>query len=190
MMNELVTVSGVVEYITYRNIENGYTVLEFSCDGDLFTATGNVGDLYCGEKVTFTGYWSVHQTFGKQLKIEACSREMPETAADMLSYLSSGIIKGIKEKTAQKIVERFGEDTFYIIETHPERLAEIKGISKDRAKEISEEFRRRAAEREALISLEKYGMTTAECLRVFKVYGPRSVDTVENNPYLLCSEGI
>lgn len=190
MMNELVTVSGVVEYITYQNIENGYTVLEFSCDGDLFTATGNVGDLYCGEKVTFTGYWTVHQTFGKQLKIEACSREMPQTAADMLSYLSSGIVKGVKEKTAQKIVERFGEDTFYIIETHPERLAEIKGISKDRAKEISEEFRRRAAEREALISLEKYGMTTAECLRVFKIYGSRSVDTVENNPYLLCSEGI
>lgn len=190
MMDDLVTVSGVVEYITYQNTENGYTVLEFSCDGDLFTATGNVGDLYCGEKVTFTGRWMVHQTFGKQLKIEACSREMPETAADMLSYLSSGIVKGVKEKTAQKIVERFGEDTFYIIETHPERLAEIKGISRERAKEISEEFRRRAAEREALISLEKYGMTTAECLRVFKIYGSRSVETVESNPYLLCSEGV
>lgn len=189
-MDELVTVTGVVEYITFQNIENGYTVLEFSSDGELFTATGNVSDLYCGEKVTFTGRWTVHPTFGKQLKIELCQREMPETAADMLSYLSSGIIKGVKEKTAQKIVERFGEDTFYIIENHYERLAEIKGISRDRAREIATEFKRRAAEREALISLEKYGMTTAECLRVFKVYGPRSVETVENNPYLLCSEGI
>lgn len=189
-MEELVTVTGVVEYITYRNSENGYTVLEFSSDGELFTATGNVGELYCGERVTFTGKWMVHPTFGKQLKIEGSRREMPETAADMLSYLSSGIIKGVKERTAQKIVERFGEETFSIIENAPLRLAEIKGISKDRAREIADEFKKRAAEREALISLERYGMTTAECLRVFKVFGPRSVDTVERNPYILCSEGI
>ena len=189
-MDELVTVTGVVEYITFQNIENGYTVLEFSSDGELFTAAGNVSDLYCGEKVTLTGTWTVHPTFGKQLRIEMCHREMPETAADMLSYLSSGIIKGVKEKTAQKIVERFGEDTFYILENHCERLAEIKGISRERAREISSEFRRRAAEREAMISLEKYGMTTAECLRVFKVYGQRAVETVERNPYLLCNDGI
>lgn len=189
-MEDLVTVTGTVEFVTFRNSENGYTVLEFSSDGELFTATGNVGDLYCGEKVTFSGKWQVHPTFGKQLKIEGCQREMPETAADMLSYLSSGIIKGVKEKTAQKIVERFGEDTFSIIENTPLRLAEIKGISRERAKEISEEFRKRAAEREALISLEKYGITTAECLRVFKIFGKNSVATVERNPYLLCGEGI
>ncbi len=189
-MDELVTITGTVEYITFRNNENGYTVLEFSSGGELYTATGNVGDLYCGEKVTFTGTWSVHPTFGKQLKIDSCCREMPETAADMLAYLSSGIIKGIKEKTAGKIVERFGEETFSVIENCPERLAEIKGISKDRAREISTEFKKRAAEREALIALEKYGMTTAECLRVFKIFGKMSVANVERNPYLLCSEGI
>lgn len=187
-MEELVTVTGVVEYITYQNTENGYTVLEFSSDGELFTATGNIGDLYSGEKVTFTGKWMVHPTFGKQLKIEGCVREMPETAADMLSYLSSGIIKGIREKTAQKIVERFGEDTFDVIENAPMRLVEIKGISRDRAREISDEFKKRAAEREALIALEKYGLSTAECLRVFKVFGSRSVETIERNPYMLCSE--
>ena len=189
-MEDLVTITGTVEYITFRNEENGYTVLDFSSDGELFTATGNVGELYCGERVSFIGKWSVHPTFGKQFKIEGCQREMPETAADMLSYLSSGIIKGVKEKTAQKIVERFGEDTFSIIENCPERLAEIKGISRDRAREISDEFKKRAAEREALISLEKYGMTTAECLRVFKIFGKRAVENVERNPYLLCSEGI
>ena len=189
-MEEIVTITGTVEYVTFRNNENGYTVLEFSSNGELFTATGNVGEHYCGQKVTFSGKWQVHPTFGKQFRIDGCQREMPETAADMLSYLSSGIIKGVKEKTAQKIVERFGEDTFSVIENTPMRLAEIKGISRDRAKEISEEFKRRAAEREALISLEKYGMTTAECLRVFKVFGKNSVATVERNPYLLCSEGI
>ena len=189
-MEEFVTVTGVVEYITYHNSENGYTVLEFSSDGELFTATGNIGDLYCGERVTFTGRWSVHPTFGKQLKIEGCVREMPESAAEMLSYLSSGIIKGIREKTAQKIVERFGDESFYIIENEPKRLSEIKGISRERAKEISDEFRKRAAEREALIVLEKYGMTTSECLKVFNVFGSKAVEIAERNPYLFVSERI
>lgn len=189
-MDELVTISGVVEYITFQNTENGYTVLDFSSDGELYTATGNAGSLYCGEKVTLIGTWTVHPTFGKQFKIETCRREMPETAGEMLSYLSSGIIKGVKEKTAAKIVEAFGDESFYIIEKYPERLAKIKGISAEKAMEISREFIKRAEEREALISLEKYGMTTAECLRVFKVFGAKSVDTVEKNPYLLCSEGI
>lgn len=189
-MDELVTITGVVEYITFQNTENGYTVLDFSSDGELYTATGNAGSLYCGEKVTLIGTWTVHPTFGKQFRIETCRREMPETAGEMLSYLSSGIIKGVKEKTAAKIVEAFGDESFYVIEKYPERLAKIKGISAEKAREISREFTKRAEEREALISLEKYGMTTAECLRVFKVYGAKSVDTVEKNPYLLCSEGI
>ncbi len=189
-MDELVTISGVVEYITFQNTENGYTVLDFSSDGELYTATGNAGSLYCGEKVTLIGTWTVHPTFGKQFRIETCRREMPETAGEMLSYLSSGIIKGVKEKTAAKIVEAFGDESFYVIEKYPERLAKIKGISAEKAREISREFIKRAEEREALISLEKYGMTTAECLRVFKVFGAKSVDTVEKNPYLLCSEGI
>lgn len=189
-MDELVSITGVVEYITFQNTDNGYTVLDFSSDGELFTATGNAGTLYCGEKVTFTGRWVVHPTFGKQFKIEGCRREVPETAAEMLSYLASGIIKGIKEKTAQKIIEAFGADSFDVIERNPERLATIRGISRERAREISAEFRKRAAEREALISLEKYGISTADCLKVFKIFGQKSVETVERNPYLLCGEGI
>lgn len=190
IMNELVTITGIVEYITFQNTENGYTVLDFSSDGELYTATGNAGSLYCGERVTMTGTWTVHPTFGKQFKIETCRREMPETAAEMLSYLASGIIKGVKEKTAAKIIEAFGDESFYVIEKYPERLAKIKGISAEKAREISKEFISRAQEREALIALEKYGMSTAECLRVFKIYGSNSVSTVEKNPYLLCSDGI
>lgn len=189
-MDELTELTGIVEYITFLNEENGYTVLEISSGGELYTANGNAGTLYPGEKVTLIGAWTVHPTYGKQFKIESCRREIPETAGEMLSYLSSGMIKGIKEKTAQKIVERFGEETFYIIEHFPDRLAEIKGISKDRAKEISREFTKKAAEREALIALEKYGMTATECLKAYRVYGARSVETIERNPYLLCDGGI
>ncbi len=190
IMDELVTITGVVEYITFQNTENGYTVLDFSSDGELYTATGNAGSLYCGEKVTLIGTWTVHPTFGKQFKIENCRREMPETAGEMLSYLSSGIIKGVKEKTAAKIVEAFGDESFYVIEKYPERLATIKGISLEKAREISREFIKAAEKGEALIALERYGMTISECLRVFKIYGAKSVDIVEKNPYLLCSDGI
>ena len=147
ILDELVTITGVVEYITFQNTENGYTVLDFSSDGELYTATGNAGSLYCGEKVTLIGTWIVHPTFGKQFKIENCRREMPETAGEMLSYLSSGIIKGVKEKTAAKIVEAFGDESFYVIEKYPERLATIKGISSEKAREISREFVNRAQER-------------------------------------------
>ena len=141
-MNELVTITGVIEYITFQNTENGYTVLDFSSDGELYTATGNAGSLYCGERVTMTGTWTVHPTFGKQFKIETCRREMPETAAEMLSYLASGIIKGVKEKTAAKIIEAFGDESFYVIEKYPERLATIKGISSEKAREISKELKK------------------------------------------------
>ncbi len=189
-MNELTDITGTVEYITFRNEENGYTVLDFSSDGELYTAIGNVGSLYIGEKVTLTGKWTVHPTFGKQFKIEGCSREIPETASEMLSYLSSGIIRGIKEKTARKIVEKFGDNSFHIIEKDPDALASIKGISYERALEISMEFRKHAAEREVLIALEKYGISTAECLKVFRLYGAESASKIEQNPYLLCSEGI
>lgn len=189
-MNELTEITGTVEFITYFNEENGYTVLEISSGGELYTATGNTGKLYQGEKITLSGVWNIHPTFGKQFKIDSCRREAPETAGEMLSYLSSGIIKGVKEKTAQKIVERFGEESFYIIESFPDRLAEIKGISKEKAREISREFVKFAAEREALIALEKYGMTASECLKAYKVFGSKCVETIERNPYMLCGERV
>ncbi|MBQ6267716.1 MAG: ATP-dependent RecD-like DNA helicase [Clostridia bacterium] len=189
-MDEPVSLRGTVESVTFYNADNGYTVFDFSSDGELLTATGNAGELFPGEIVTLTGRWTVHPTFGKQLKIESCLPALPETESEMFSYLSSGIIKGIKEKTAQKIVARFGADSFFVLEHEPTRLAQIKGISLESAKRMSEEFNRRAAEREALIALEKYGLTTAECMRIFKKFGPNAAETVERNPYLLCNEGI
>ncbi len=101
-MDELTELTGVVEYITFLNEENGYTVLEISSGGELYTAAGGAGTLYCGEKVTLIGRWMVHPTFGKQFKIESCRREIPETAGEMLSYLSSGMIKGVKEKNGSE----------------------------------------------------------------------------------------
>lgn len=185
----ITTVDGTVESVTYQNTENGFTVLEFNTsDGDYIVARGLVGNTFPGEKLTLYGEWQVHPVYGKQFKVDSCTRSIPETADEMLSFLASGLIKGVKERTAQKIVEMFGDKTFEVIEFEPERLARIKGISGERAREISKAFCKLAAERNAIITLEKYGFTTAEALKVFKVFGSRSGETVERNPYLLCNE--
>lgn len=189
-MEETVSLEGVVTSITYQNIENGFTVLEILSDGEYITAAGNAGSIFEGEKLTLMGTFGVHPTFGKQFKIESCVRSIPETADEMFAFLSSGMIKGIRERMAQKIISAFGDRAFEIIENEPERLAKIKGISKERAREISREFVQYAGERKAVMALEKYGMNTNEALRVYRVFGSKSADMVESNPYQLSNLGI
>ena len=189
--DELVSLTGVVETITYRNEENGFTVLAFSCeDGEIITATGCAGDIYIGEKITFTGRWMTHPIYGKQIKFESFVRSVPETAAEMLAFLSSGIVKGVREKTAQKIIEAFGENSFEIIENDPLRLSSIPGISVSKAKDISRAFGKLAEQRNTLIALERYGISTNEALRIFNMFGTKSAEMIENNPYFLCNLGI
>ncbi len=187
---ESVTLEGTVEAVTYKNDDSGFTVLDFFSGGELITAVGVIPELAAGERLSMTGAWSVHPSFGRQFKIASCTREMPKTAADMLTYLSCGIISGIKEKTAAKIIEKFGENAFNVIENNPPLLATIKGISLDKAEKISQEFRKRFAAREVLIALEKYGVSSAEGLRIYKAFGNGAVETVTRNPYLLCEESI
>ena len=113
---------------------------------------------------------------------------MPDTAAQYLKYLSSGAIKGIGPKTAAYIVERFGENTFSVIENEPERLTFIKGISKDKAQKISAEFKKQFAVRTVILGLEKYGLSPSECIRIFKKIGINAVEIIEENPYILCMD--
>ncbi len=189
-MNEAVSIEGIIENITFQNDENGFTVLEFSSDGEFYIAAGNIGNVYVGEKVTFLGTFVVHPTFGRQLKVENCIRNVPESANEMLMFLSSGMIKGIRERMAQKIVSVFGEETFNIIENEPKRLTKIKGISIDKANEISKCFHKFTNERNAVIALGKYGLSTNEAIKVYKKFGSKSADIVERNPYLLSNLGI
>ena len=182
---------GVVESIIYQNTENGYTVLEIETgDGDIFTAVGSLSSLVVGERVSMTGSWTTNKTFGRQFRAETVTRELPKTAADQYNYLASGAIKGVREGIARRLIEAFGEDTFDVIENDPMRMASIKGISVDRAKEISEAFKKTFAVREILIALEKYGMSPSECLKLYAAYGPKAVQTVERNPYVICREDV
>lgn len=188
--HEKIRISGVVSHVTFTNKENGFTVLELESGDELVTAVGIMPELNAGELLELSGYWDFHASFGRQFKVEMCERRMPASAGDILRYLSSGGVKGIGPKTAVKVVERFGEETFEVLENEPERLAQIKGISLEKAKEISADFKKQFAVREIMIALERYGMTTAECVAAFRVFGARASDIITRNPYALCSEGV
>lgn len=186
--NEYVQITGVVEDIVFQNNANSFTVLDVSVGGELVTAVGELPEISAGEKVVLTGIWCMHQSFGRQFKVERFERYMPETAAQFLKYLSSGAIKGIGPVTARHIVERFGDNTFNVIEKESERLTVIKGISKDRAQKISAEFKKQFAVRTVILGLEKYGLSPSECIKIFKRLGVNAVEIIEDNPYVLCGD--
>ena len=190
METELITLTGVVEDITFQNDTNGFTVLDFSTDDELFTAVGVMPNITAGETVSLTGSFIMHPTFGRQLKVTAFARTLPETSEQIIKYLSSGVIRGVGPKKALLIVETFGADTLNVIENEPERLSELKGISIDQAKNIGEEFKKQYAMRTVMLGLEKYGLTPNECVRIYKKLGIQAVEKVKENPYCLCSLGI
>ncbi len=187
---EEVILKGFVEDIVFRNAENGYSVIDLSVDNALITAVGMLASVSVGEELTVKGEWTNHPVFGSQFKVSAYERKMPKTAADMLRYLSAGTVKGIGPATANKIVEKFGDETFEIIENSPEQLSQIRGISYDKAQQISDEFKKQFAVREVMIFFEKYSMTSTECLAAYKAYGVNAVERISENPYLLCNEKI
>ncbi len=183
-------ITGIVEEITFQNTANGWTVIDIAVDNELLTAVGVMPMINAGETVTLTGNFTIHPSFGRQFKVTAFSRSMPETVDQIFKYLASGVIRGIGPKKASSIVEKFGEETLDILENEPERLSSVKGISQEQAKSIGEDFSRQFALRTVMLGLEKYDFTPAECVRVFKKLGMSAVEKVEENPYILCSMGL
>lgn len=183
-------ITGVVEEVTFQNDSNGWTVIDLSVDNELLTAVGVMPGINAGETVILTGTYTVHPSFGRQFKVSAFSRSMPETTEQIFKYLASGVIRGIGPKKAMSIVEKFGSDTLYVLENEPERLACIRGISEEQAKAIGEDFKRQSALRTIMMGLEKYGFSPSECVRIFKKLGINAVEKVEENPYCLCSLGM
>ncbi len=182
--------TGVVEEITFQNDTNGWTVLDLSTDDDLITVVGVMPGVCAGETLSLTGNFIIHQSFGRQFKVTAFSRCMPETTEQIFKYLSSGVIKGIGPKKAMMIVEKFGSDTLDVLENSPERLSSLKGISEEQAKAIGNEFKSQFAMRSVMLGLEKYGFTPAESVKVFKKLGIDAVKLIEENPYRLCGLNI
>ncbi|MBQ9880406.1 MAG: ATP-dependent RecD-like DNA helicase [Clostridia bacterium] len=185
----LEVLSGIVESVTYRNADNGYTVLQIDSGGILVCAVGKMPEITAGEELVLRGVWTEHETFGRQFSASSCESRLPESGAQLLRYLSAGAVKGIGRQLAVRIVRRFGDDSVNVLQNEPERLAEIKGISLAKAQTISEEFNRRFALREALAGLSRYGIQPVESLKIFKLFGPACAGIVEHNPYILSEAG-
>ncbi|MBQ4313390.1 MAG: ATP-dependent RecD-like DNA helicase [Clostridia bacterium] len=178
---------GIVDAITFRREDSGFTVLDMEVDGDLVTVVGMMPEVYEVEELTVFGQRQTHPTFGEQFRADSFERKMPATAAAILRYLSGGAIKGIGAATATKIVEMFGDDTLGVIENEPERLAQIKGISLDKAEKIAEQYRAQFGLSEIMVFLSRYLVTANEALMIWRRWGSSAHDMVEANPYVLCA---
>ena len=179
---------GTVEHIIYCNEDNGYTVCDMSIDDDVVTVCGVMPLLNEGDSLCVYGKWVHNVKYGRQFNVEQYERMMPADVASILRYLSSRAIKGIGPKMAAKIVEAFGEDSFDVIENHPEWLADsIKGISLKTAMAASESFKEQAGIRSAMLFFRDY-FGAATTVRIYKRWGSASVDVARKNPYRLCNE--
>ncbi len=178
-------IKGIVTEIVYYNSVNGYAVCDIDTGEDSVTAVGYMPYISGGEKVTLTGQWTFHQDYGPQFKVEFFEKDMPSEVNDILKYLGSGSIKGVRMITAQKIVDMFGEDTLKILETEPDKLAKIQGISKKKALEIGEEYIKQQGVRNIVMYLQKFGITPACAVKVYKRYGSDAIEIIKDNPYVL-----
>ncbi|MBP3369107.1 MAG: ATP-dependent RecD-like DNA helicase [Clostridia bacterium] len=178
---------GSVEQIVFCNEDNGYTVCDLSIEDDIVTVCGIMPMLCEGDRLCVYGKWVHSPKYGRQFSAEQYERLMPADTASMLRYLSSRAIKGIGPKTAVKIVEEFGEDTFDVIENHPEWLANVKGVSVKMAMAASESFKEQAGIRTAMMFFRDY-FGTATTVKIYKKWGSASVDIAKKNPYRLCNE--
>ncbi|MBQ1260934.1 MAG: AAA family ATPase, partial [Clostridia bacterium] len=186
MQSDTVTVKGVIENVVYRNENNDYTVLEISdADSNLITAVGIMPLAFEGENVTLHGSWGYHKEFGRQFSFDAYEKTLPHEIDGIMQYLSSKTVKGIGPITAAKIVERFGTDTFDVIENHPEWLTDIQGITMKKAAKISESFREQTGARELIMFCSDY-MSAAEATKIYKRLGSGAVGIIRDNPYILC----
>ncbi len=184
----LLRLSGSIEHVIYSNDENGYAICDLGTDNDdLVTITGTLPYVGEGDVVTVYGKWVHNPKYGRQFRVERAEKELPADRASILRYLSSGAIKGIGPKTAQRIVTEFGEETFDVIENHPDWLAEIKGITRSRAHEIAQEFKSKAGIRSAMLFFREY-FGAAMTVRIYKKWGGNAVDIAKKNPYRLCEE--
>lgn len=187
--SKLVSLEGTVENIIYSNADNGYTVLDLSCEesDEIVTACGIMPGTGVGDRMKLVGEWSHHKNYGRQFSVAYYEKQLPATANEILRYLSSRAVKGIGPKTAQKLVDMYGEDTFDVIENHPEWLAKIPGISATKAKDISDDFREQFGVRTLMMFCREY-LSMAMSVRVYKKWGGGALDIIKNNPYRLCDE--
>ena len=186
-MNDFDAFRGTVDEIIYINEDNGYAIFDLEDqDAGLITCVGTVTYIKCGEILMVYGKWVNHPNYGEQLKIEYFERIQPETKDSILTYLSSGVIKGIGKKMAERIVETFGEEALHVIADTPEKLSIIKGISHERAIKINQSYMTVYDKENLIMFLQKFDISARFSIKVYDILGKNAVEKIKENPYILC----
>lgn len=192
------TISGTIERITYFNAENGYSVVKITPEGIIalsalardgtVAVVGTMVELAPGETVRFTGSWVSDPKYGMQFRAEMCEPVMPVTEVGITAYLSSGIVKGIGQRTAEKIVKHFGTQTIDVLDNEPHRLADVPGLKKTLATSLAKAWTDNMAVRQTMIFLQSYGVGARTAARIYQHYGSAAIRTVKDNPYTLADD--
>lgn len=191
VMVELTEINGIISSVIYLNDENGYAVVRMETDsGEMVTAVGCLPYIAPGEMISAEGSWVTHAQHGRQFKIEQSNRLLPTSADGIYEYLAGSTVKGIGPATAALIVDRFKEKSLDILEMHPEKLAEIKGISLTKAKDLSASFKKQAGVRRLTEFLCAYGIKPLVALKLYRAYGSAALETVHENPYIISASHI
>lgn len=183
-------IEGIVEEIIYSNDQNGYTVCDIRAGRRLVTMVGYIPGLGIGETIVVNGVWKVHQDYGKQFSVDTYERHLPDTTDAVFKYLSSGVIKGIGERIAKKIVDKFGDETIRILQFEPLRLSELKGISADKALHIGQAFMEQEQIRQVVMFFQNFSISANFAIKVWKKFGKEAIDEIKRNPYRLTDEDI
>ncbi|WP_163195698.1 ATP-dependent RecD-like DNA helicase [Clostridium thermarum] len=181
-------IQGTVDEIVFQNNDNGYVVAKVKNGNEKITIVGTIPYITEGQELKLTGQWVIHPQFGQQLKVENCEEIMPATLLGIERYLASGVITGIGPVTAKKIVDKFGEKTFDILENDISRLAEIEGIGEKKIGLIYESYFKQREVKGIMVFLQGYGVTPNQCMKIYKRFGADSISVVKENPYILTEE--
>ncbi|MFO7888110.1 MAG: ATP-dependent RecD-like DNA helicase [Eubacteriales bacterium] len=182
------TIAGTVEEIIYNNTSNGYTVGIIETSEDVITFTGLFSSISLGEQIEVEGKWKNHPRYGKQFEVKKYKIIMPDSIEGIKKYLASGLIKGVGDATAAKIVEEFGEDTFNILQYNPEEIMKIDGIGEKKAEKIVDSFKEQLEIKEIMLYLQKYNISPSYGIKIYKEYGSETIEKVKENPYRLTSD--
>lgn len=180
-------ISGTVEKITYKNSSNAFTVIILSTIDAHICAVGSMPFINEGDAVTLEGEFVMHATYGEQFKVSKCERCAPSTASAILRYLSGGAIKGVGPATATKIVECFGDKALEIIENEPQSLTRIRGISAEKAQNISAAYKEQFGIRDLMVYLSRFKVSPENAIKIYQALGQQAITLIEQNPYIICN---
>lgn len=181
-------IQGMVSDIVFKNEENGYTIANLANENDEITIVGCMPTLSVGESIEIEGKWVNHKIYGSQFEVQSFIPITPSSLEGIYVYLSSGMIHGIGEKMAKRIVDKFGVDTLDVIQNNPERLTEVEGIGIKKVKQIQESYEENRELRNIIIQLSPYGITPNYCLKIYKKYKEKSIEIINKNPYRLAED--